>query len=503
MKLIGNIFRGFVTGFQRGYNAAKKTRLLNWALKFTPINQAVKEGIEPTRERARELYKNNSYAKGIRNLSRAEIVGHNGFKLQNKAKLSNGDLDEDVNTAIEEAYEEFSKPEYFTMRGDLSRTRVEWLWNEHLDRDGEVLARIITDPNVNKFGVSLELLEPDDLDHTYNEVLPNGNVIIMGIEYNSWLQKQKFYLLKRSQNQYYNEAHYHREHEEIDAKYIIHGYDFSHSKQLRAVSDLSTIISDLQSLDAFESASLKNAEWSAKLLGFFVKKRIEGDAFDGNVDKGDPIQDLSIGDASALELPTYTEFQSPNRDYPHAMHGPFISSMLKKIASGSGHDYSAIANDRSAENYSSLRSGKLTAQRMYMIRQRLLDEIAVTPVFKHWLKWALIKKAVPGVAYEDIDRVNKPHFQPPRWAWVDPLKDVAAAKMAIACGLSTLTAELAKQGIDINDYVRTRKRELKLLADNGLALNDSGEIIMITDGAENNPDNEPAKAKNILKFNVG
>jgi len=503
MSLIKNIYRELKAGLRRGYNAAKKTRLLNWALKFAPINRAIAEGIEGTRERARELYKNNSYVKGIRSLSRSNVVGHIGFVLQNRALLDNKELDEDANTAIEEAFKEWCKPEYCTMRGNLSFLRVQWLWNEHLDRDGEILARIITGPTVNKFGFSLELLEPDDLDHEYTTVLPNGNMIIMGIEYNQWLRPVMYYLRKRNQDNYYNQtSYYHVEHEPVEAKHIIHGYDFTHSKQMRGISDLSTIITDAQELDAFEKASLKNAEWSAKLLGFLVKKRMESDEFGGEPENDEPIQDLFIGDAEALELPRFTEFQSPNREYPHAMHEPFVRGLLRKMSSGSGHDYSAVANDRSNENYSSLRSGKLTAQEMYMIKQTLLVEIGLMPVFKNWIKWALLMNVVENVTYDEIDRVNKPHFQGRRWKWVDPLKDVAASKMAIAAGLSTLTYELANLGIDINDYVRTRKRELKLLADNDLEINEAGEVVMISDGEESNTDN-PENAKNIIKLNVG
>uniref|UniRef100_A0A6H1ZMX2 Putative portal protein n=1 Tax=viral metagenome TaxID=1070528 RepID=A0A6H1ZMX2_9ZZZZ len=504
MKYIERFKIGIKTilGLNRGYAAAKRTRVFNWGTGFASVNKAVRLGIKVVRERARELYKNNSYAKGYRNIDRVNVVGPHGFLLQNKAKTTTGELDEDINTEIEEKFVEWSKKEFCTMSGTMSFVRVQWLVEEQLKRDGEILIRKIKGRGVNKFGFSLEILEPDDLDHEYNKDLGDGRVIIMGIEFDEWKKPQAYYIKKRSllsEDEYWN--HDERDLIKIPASDIIHGFDTSHPKQARGVSELSAAIMDLKNVDGWEESSLINARWAALNMGFLVKKRIEGEEFAGESEEGgNPV--VEFEDGTIQELPYGTEFQDYKRQYPHEQHEPFLRAMGRKIATGLGVDYNTLFNDLSSVNYSSMRSGKLSSQDIFMLSQKLLTEILLEPVYEEWLRWSLLMGVIRKadgrpLSYGELDRVNKPHFQPRRWAWVDPLKDVAAASMAIDKGLSTITYELAKQGIDFNDFVKIRKRELEILKQNGLTVNTSGNIELIESADDDDDEN-----KKLLKIKM-
>ena len=61
-------------------------------------------------------------------------------------------------------------------------------------------------------------------------------------------------------------------------------------------------------------------------------------------------------------------------------------------------------------------------------------------------------------------------FKPRGWSWVDPTKEVAAYKEAIKAGLTTVTDVIAATGggMDIEDVVKTRKRELAMFEDAGI-----------------------------------
>jgi capsid protein len=68
-------------------------------------------------------------------------------------------------------------------------------------RDGDIFIRHIRDPKLNEFGYSVQLISAEWCDRFYNDTLENGNVVIMGIEYqmNSWgLGKPvAYYFIKR------------------------------------------------------------------------------------------------------------------------------------------------------------------------------------------------------------------------------------------------------------------------------------------------------------------
>ena len=68
----------------------------------------------------------------------------------------------------------------------------------------------------------------------------------------------------------------------------------------------------------------------------------------------------------------------------------------------------------------------------------------------------------------------KPKFTSRGWPWVDPLKEVNANIEAVKAGFKTLTEIAAESGKDFEDIVKTRRRELDLLATYQIDLVDTG-----------------------------
>jgi capsid protein len=75
----------------------------------------------------------------------------------------------------------------------------------------------------------------------------------------------------------------------------------------------------------------------------------------------------------------------------------------------------------------------------------------------------------------DSDRLKSPDFQPRGWAWVDPLKDIAATVEAINNGLATRSDSIAEQGGNFEEVVRRLKEEQDFLMANGV-LTKSGDL---------------------------
>src|SRR5690606_23941698 len=111
----------------RAYAAAQTGRLqAAWNPGTGSINRDIRAGLKTVRNRARDLWKNNDYVRGYRTRNHVNIIGPEGFTLQNKAMLSRDVEDEKANFLIEQAWEEWCKSEYCTMSGQLSFLRVQW-----------------------------------------------------------------------------------------------------------------------------------------------------------------------------------------------------------------------------------------------------------------------------------------------------------------------------------------------------------------------------------------
>jgi capsid protein len=75
---------------------------------------------------------------------------------------------------------------------------------------------------------------------------------------------------------------------------------------------------------------------------------------------------------------------------------------------------------------------------------------------------------VPVTAYApDVAKFESALFKPRGWSWVDPTKEVKAAKEAVMAGFTTVTDVIAQTagGLDIEDVLKTRQRELVMFAE--------------------------------------
>lgn len=443
---------------ERVYQAALKDRFTyNWINISSSIDADIRSGVKPVRDRARDVTCNDDYGKSFILRSRANIPGAEGFNLQMRVEKPDGTPDTEVNELIEKKWKDWTKKQYCTMQGQLSFLRVQWLETFHLRRDGEILARMIYGKGVNKHGFSLDLLEPDDLDETFNAVLNNGNIVKMGVELDKWRKPVAFWLKKTDLLGFLNNStNYDRE--RILAEDIIFAFDPEHSKQTRGMSHMAQSLMRLRAVGEWEKDSLTNAEASAKKLGFIIRKAIDGQEMeeDDSDEDGNPIMEFKSG--TIEELPYGREFQSFEPKYPHEQHTPFLKSQLRGAAAGLGLSYNSFANDLEGVNFSSMRSGLLDERDNWAVLQSLFRESFLITVFENWLKWSIMVGELK-LDYLEYDRYNQPEFQGRIWPWVSPKEDVEAAILEVKHGLNSRTRINRRRGIDTLDIYTELEKE--------------------------------------------
>ncbi|MEY2656224.1 MAG: hypothetical protein RLZZ524_3252 [Pseudomonadota bacterium] len=274
----------------------------------------------------------------------------------------------------------------------------------------------------------------------------------------------------------------------IPAEQIIHLYLPQYAEQLRGVPWMFAAILQLHQLGAFTEAAIIAARVGASKMGFYQQKgggdlMPEGSSVDAS---GNFIQSAEPGEFGVI--PDGYEFKDWSPNYPDAMTGPFLKSMLRGVASSLGVSYHSLANDLEAVNFSSARAGLLEEREMWMMLQAWLVEHLHLPVYERWLKNSLLRRKMPF----GIDRMEKyldVYFQPRRWQWVDPLKDVNANIEAIKWGLKSRTAVIAEAGGDIEDVFDQLKLEGDLAKEKGVEIDgdaDSGTLMEDDNEDENN-----------------
>ncbi len=452
----------------RLFSGAKTTRLtLDWDnVGDGAIDRELRYELKTLRQRSRELYYNNDYVKKYVQLIVQNVVGPEGFILQNDARDINGNPDVAANEIIENAWYEWGLKYADVTRRQSFRGLCETLCRQ-LVIDGEVFVRTVVNKS-NKYGIELQVIEADYLDENYNEVLKNGNIVRMGVEINKWRQPVAYWFkvvdIDKEMNIGYN---YTGEYKRISADEIIHIFLPDRANQTRGVPWTASSMNRLKWLGDYENAAVINAKISASKMGFFKSTHPE------LIGKSENLE-IEISPGHFEQLPPGCDFVPFTPEFPSSQHGDFVKSTLRGIASGLGVSYNTLANDLEGVNYSSIRAGLLDEREFYKSIQAMFIEKLLIPLFEKWLMMALtmgvlkMSDDADPLPMRKFDKFNKPIFYGRRWAWVDPLKDIEAEILAIEKNLKTYSEVMADRGRDFADTLKQLQKEKQLLKDYGL-----------------------------------
>jgi lambda family phage portal protein len=478
----------------RSYRAAKIDRLtVDWSAVATSANYDLRIGLRILRARSRNLAKNNDYVKRFLSMVRSNVVGPHGIKLQSRAANSNGELTAPLNRRIEEAWEEWIEPENASASTKLGFRDQLLLAVNSMARDGEFLIReIVAD---NEFGYALQFYDVNWLDENFNELLSNGNRVIMSVEVNKYGKPVAYWFTPPRYAHLFPENTPVEQRTRIPAEEVIHKFlIFEDEQQTRGCPWTHTAMFRLNTHGNYEEAELVAARVGASKLDYLVPPKDEDDFADDD-------DDFEAEDAGKIDLPQTMEpgvievlppgydVKSPNRDHPNANYEGFNKAVLRGVASGLDISYFSLANDLEAVNFSSARIGLLEERDMWKGLQGYVIQHVCRRVYRNWLKSAQLTGKIQLRPHE-IERVSTPGWRARGWTWVDPVKDVQATVMAVNNGLATRTDAVAEQGRDFDELTTTLQHEQKMLDEKGIRLISADKVPNVK--SEENPEAEPS-----------
>lgn len=448
------------------YAGANIGRLFN---DFKPFQKSADSNIRydlvTLRNRARDLSRNNEYAKRYLRLLRQNVVGERGATLQVKALGLDGRLDIAGNDIIETAWRDWCRADNCTVSGRLSFTDCQNLFIESLARDGEVVIRKVN--YRNEYGFALQFLEPDHIDEQKNERLKNGNMIRMGVEMDRFRRPIAYHILVEHPGDLdYSTAT--RRTERVPASQIIHIYDPDRAEQSRGVPWMSTAIDALKMLHGYREAELVAARTAASKMGFFTSPTGDGFTADDLEDSVVPIMEAEPG--TLHQLPQGVNFVPWDPAHPTSAFGDFEKSILRGIAAGLGVSYHSLANDLTQTSYSSIRQGAVEDREFYKQLQRFMITHFIMPVYAEWLLSAMTFGAIQ-IPVRRFDKFfNASMFQPRGFSWIDPMKEIQAHVIALQNGLISMQDVQNNYGRDVEETFAQIARDKEMAEQFGLSI---------------------------------
>ncbi len=427
---------------------------------------------------------------------------------QRQAKVSAGELDLYANSLIQRLWLDWQKAKNCDTRKGTDYKTHRQIRLISAVSDGDCFIRMVSGKSVNKYGFALQLIGAEWCDRFYNTILPNGNVVRMGIEYkwNPWGlgEPVAYYFITRQPMDWqfstpasFMTAVSSQVRTRIEAEEIVHYRRIVCTGSTRPAPWCASTIVKARQLDQYELAEVIAARRMACKVGFYWSE-LTADAQIGAQQGGDgayfdpnakfPREEMAPGESR--KLPWGWKYQQVDPKHPTANFEAFRKGMLRSDCAGMpGADYSRMANDYEAINFSAGRLQMLDTNETYKMLQRFDIDYAETEIFENWLNMALITGAIP-LPVSKFDKFNQPFFQAKRWRGVDEVKEEQASAMRIANKKNSRQREVGDEGEDFFEILMELAEEEMAMQELGMNTNTTAEALPKTEELPSDDDEE-------------
>lgn len=436
-----------------------------WNANIRSGNAELAGALSTLRGRCRALERDNPHVMRYLQLRADNVIGSAGFGFSSQVKQANGAPDSTVNDRIEAGWKEWCKRP--TVCGRFTFADVMRLTDRSRSRDGDVFIEHVIDKKY-KDSYAIAVHEGDMLDETYTTIAKNGNKVRMGVELDS-VNKPVAYWFRTSHpgdNDFTVPGKMYRR---VPAENIIHLHKTPRPGQVRGAPDFTSVMTYLHMLDGYRESEVTNRRARACVGGFFERDAPESTTLelaDTEID-GELEMDFEPGQARAL--PAGWKFNAFDPSNNGGDYSEFEKQLLRACASGLAVSYCVLANDMEGVSFSSLRQDILNDREMWKTEQQFMIDHAALPIFARWV--GMHVGFFSDVPISKLDRILKgATFAGRRWAWVDPLKDVKAAKEEIAASLTSYSRIARENGVDYGDIVAELAEDKALREAKGIEL---------------------------------
>jgi lambda family phage portal protein len=458
----------------RLYGGARNTKTTGYfGSASTSADAELNSSLTALRNRSRQMVRDSGYAKRAKAVTVNNVIG-TGVGLQAQVMGVRGELNTRVNDAIESAWREWCRADACHTGGALHFSDLERAALGEVFEAGEVFIRL----HYRAFGSSrvplaLELIEPERIADGVAMPGPmaSGNEVRMGVEVDAFQRPVAYWLRQRNAGDMHHGANDRAE--RVPADQILHLKLTTRWPQTRGEPWMHTAVRKLDDVNEYSQHEISAARASAAYFATIKTPEEQNPLQDATDDTGAGMMDIEPLTIQELRPGEELDFHTPNR--PNSAFSDFMRAMLREVAAGVGTSYESLSRDYSQSNYSSSRLALLDDRDGYRAVQQWWVRSVREPLHRKWLQQAVMSGAVgvPVDAYAaDTTRYEAALFKCRGWSWVDPTKEVNAYKEAVKAGFITVTDVIAATagGLDVEDIVAVRRRELEMFADAGIEL---------------------------------
>ena len=446
-------------GFVRMFAAAEVSRLLKpWIWDGGFSNSEIGTSLATIRARSRDMAKNSEHYLRWLDLFVANVVG-DGVKFKAMpGKIDDGkEIDAEAAKFLTYHWWKWStSPDMADVSGRKSFAAICRLCAENWARDGEAFL-LIDRAAQNDYGFSLRVVRPDAIDETMNGA-NKKTAIRNGVEIDRQTLRPVAYYFRADREDPAASWVLNRPVIRKPAAEVLHLFTQHDETQTRGVPLGHAVLKKLKMLDEYNVSELVAARDEANTTGIFSAP-LGRDGEPGEyTDDQNAALTMPSEPGTKIKLEPGWDYKTVTPTHPNRELTAFKNSMLRDIASGLSLEYACFANDWGGVSFSSVRAGTIAERDHWRILQAQFIEQVASPVFRAWLASFLKYRASSPYVVADFDRLAEHEFRGRTWEWVDPMKDVNAAALAVDRGWKTDSQIAADYGTDFEENLAEAKR---------------------------------------------
>lgn len=417
------------------YDAAKIGRQTSgWATSGTSANAEISAGAAKSRERARDLVRNNPIARNAKHQFASKLVGTG---INPRAATGKAALDK----RLGELWRVFDAEGNADGDTPLSTKQIQWAGA--MFESGDVLLR--RRPRLPSDGLRLNLqvqtLEIDYLD-TAHQNSGAGGYAIEGIEFDGVGRRSGYWI----HAQHPGESAVLRggtiQSKLIPAGDIAHLFEEDRPGQIRGMTRFAPVVRKLRSLDELAECKLEGRKVEACFSVFVRRNDAENGPLLGPESTeadGKRIESLEPGMIEYLRTDEDITFADPK---PSAGYVEESRLWTHEVAAGLQMPYELLSGDLSQINYSSYRGSLLSFRDMIeAVRWNTFIPRVLTVIWRWFVDACFIAGLIPEINYAV-------EWDPPAFDLLDRLEEAKADLAEMRSGTLTWPQAVGRKGYD-------------------------------------------------------
>jgi lambda family phage portal protein len=310
---------------------------------------------------------------------------------------------------------------------------------------GESFARLRVTSDTDSFPLHIELLDPEQVPTDLHRDIGRGTRIRAGIEFDSAGRRIAYRVLSARPGDPLGS--FRIDPIRVPAVDCIHLFKPVAAGQLRGITWLAPVLLRLHELDQFEDATLVKAKVAALFTGFITDP--DGTVGGLSGDNRSGVLTVGMEPGSLIPLPPGADIRFSNPT-EHDAYAPFVKNHLRAVAAGLGLPYELVSGDLEGVTYSSIRAGLVEfRRRVEQLQHNVVVHMFCRPIWERFVRIAVLSGDLPARDFDaDPAAYLGCSWLPPKFDYVDPMKDVQAEILAIDAGLKSRSQAISERGYD-------------------------------------------------------